>query len=76
MESQVLRLVEIASLLRFSTKYLQNKINVDPRNPARGVIELAHARIDMVRVGRVWLARRQDVEMAVFGAAPADARIQ
>ena len=52
---------QVADVIHASRKSLQNAIKVDPANPARGVIQLAHSVVPLVRLGRAWLARRSDI---------------
>jgi hypothetical protein len=52
---------QIAIAVCRSHKALQNDIKVDKSNPTRGVLQFHYADLQLVRVGRNWLARRADL---------------
>ena len=60
---------QIAVALCRSHKALQNDIKVDKSNPTRGVLQFHYANLQLVRVGRNWLARRAEL-VALLNPAP------
>ena len=65
---------QIAVSVFRSHKALQNDIKVDKSNPMRGVLQFHYANLQLVRVGRNWLARRADLAALLNPPAPAPAQ--
>ena len=61
---------QIAEILRISPGWARARVRVTDSTGARGELRLEHGAIPLARVGRRWLARRRDVEIAIWGTPP------
>lgn len=62
---------QIAEILRISHGWARARVRVTDSTGARGELRLEHGAIPLARVGRRWLARRSDVEIAIWGTPQA-----
>ena len=61
-------LQEVAAFLRLDYSSARSRVR-RLGDGSRGELVLAFGRVPLARVGRAWLARPKDVEMALFGDA-------